>query len=64
MELNSQKTERDFKLITQKSYRENYTLTGEYAIVEPGNSAVLVAVNQFITASIEPSELTFGNIIL
>lgn len=49
-------------MITQKAPGKLY-VAGEYAIVEPGNSAVLVAVNQFITASIEPSELTFGNII-
>ena len=62
MELNLLKTKRNFKLITEKAPGKLY-IAGEYAIVEPGNNAVLVAINQFVTASLEPSKLTVGNII-
>lgn len=30
-------------------------IAGEYAVIEPGNPAILVAVNQFITATLEKS---------
>lgn len=49
-------------MITEKAPGKLY-IAGEYAIVEPGNNAVLVAINQFVTASLEPSKLTVGNII-
>jgi phosphomevalonate kinase len=49
-------------LITEKAPGKLY-VAGEYAVVEPGNSAVIVAINQFVTASIEASNLTVGNII-
>lgn len=31
-------------------------IAGEYAVVEPGHPAILVAVDQFITVSLEKSE--------
>lgn len=38
-------------------------IAGEYAVVEPGHSAIIVALNQFVTASIEPTTKKVGNII-
>lgn len=49
-------------MIKEKAPGKLY-IAGEYAVVEPGNSAIIVAVNQFVTASIETSDLPVGNII-
>ncbi|KRN95135.1 phosphomevalonate kinase [Pediococcus stilesii] len=49
-------------MIKEKAPGKLY-IAGEYAVVEPGNSAIIVAVNQFVTASIEASDLPVGNII-
>lgn len=37
-------------------------IAGEYAVVEPGQAAVITAVNRFVSARISPSSTDFGSI--
>ena len=37
-------------------------IAGEYAVVEPGYKSILIAVDRFVTASIEDSNATQGTI--
>lgn len=37
-------------------------IAGEYAVVEPGHPAVIVAVDRFIDVSLSPSEKPYGTI--
>ena len=37
-------------------------IAGEYAVVEPGYKSILIAVDRFVTASIEDSNTTQGTI--
>lgn len=50
------------KLITEKSPGKLY-IAGEYAVVENGYPAILVALDQFVTCSIEESAAEVGKII-
>ncbi len=50
------------KLITEKAPGKLY-IAGEYAVVENGYPAILVALDQFITCSIEESAAEVGKII-
>ncbi len=50
------------KLITEKAPGKLY-IAGEYAVVENGYPAILVALDQFVTCSIEESAAEVGNII-
>lgn len=38
-------------------------VAGEYAVTEPGNPAIVVAVDRFITVSLTPSEQSSGTIV-
>ena len=49
-------------MITKKAPGKLY-IAGEYAIVEPGSKAIVLAINQFVTASIEESKNDSGKII-
>lgn len=48
-------------MITVKAPGKLY-IAGEYAVVEHGFPAIIVALNQFVTATISPSD-TFGSIV-
>lgn len=48
-------------MITVKAPGKLY-IAGEYAVVESGFPAIIVALNQFVTATISPSD-TFGSIV-
>lgn len=37
-------------------------IAGEYAVTEPGYKSVLIALNRFVTATIEPSTQVEGTI--
>ena len=50
------------KLITEKAPGKLY-IAGEYAVVENGYPAILVALDQFVTCSIEESAAEVGKII-
>ncbi len=50
------------KLITEKAPGKLY-ISGEYAVVENGYPAILVALDQFVTCSIEESAAEVGKII-
>lgn len=50
------------KLITEKAPGKLY-IAGEYAVVENGYPAILVALDQFVTCSIEESAAKVGKII-
>lgn len=50
------------KLITEKAPGKLY-IAGEYAVVENGYPAILVALDQFVTCSIEESATEVGKII-
>ena len=52
----------DVKLITEKAPGKLY-IAGEYAVVENGYPAILVALDQFVTCSIEESAAEVGKII-
>ena len=48
-------------MITVKAPGKLY-IAGEYAVVESGYPAIIVALDQFVTATISPSE-TIGSIV-
>ena len=39
-------------------------IAGEYAVTEPGYKSILIAVNRFVTATIEASNKVEGSITL
>lgn len=49
-------------LLTEQAPGKLY-IAGEYAIVEPGHTAIIVALNQFVTASIKTTTNQKGRII-